>query len=77
MPFIIIKPLAFCLLISASMFTHAGTISKQQAASSAQQAHAGRVLSIKLKQSTYQVKILNLQGQVRIIHVDANTGKIR
>ncbi len=72
-----LKPIIVCILICVSALSYAGTISKQQAASSAQQAHAGRVLSVKLKQSMYQVKILNPNGQVRVVHVDANTGRIR
>ena len=56
---------------------HAANISKQQAAASAQQAHSGRVLSVKLKGSTYKVKILSSSGQVRIVNVNAKTGNVR
>ena len=51
-------------------------ISKQQAVNIAQQYYPGRVLAVKLKGSLYQVKTLNDNGEVRIITVDAETGKI-
>jgi len=74
---ILLKPLLILALFCSSALLYAGTISKQQAASSVQHAHQGRVLSVRLKQSVYQVKILSKNGQVRIINVDANTGSIR
>ena len=51
-------------------------ISKQQAVSTAQQAYPGRVLSVKLVDEVYHVKTLNKDGEVRIILIDANNGKI-
>ena len=51
-------------------------VSKQQAVNIAQQYYPGRVLAVKLKGDIYQVKTLNDSGEVRIITVDAKTGKI-
>lgn len=55
---------------------HAETVSKQQAVSIAQQHYPGRVLAVKLKDKVYRVKTLNDNGEVRIISVDAETGKV-
>lgn len=51
-------------------------ISKQQAVEVAQQVYPGRVLAVKRKGSAYHVKTLNKNGEVRIILVDAQTGKV-
>ena len=51
-------------------------VSKQQAVNIAQQYYPGRVLAVKLKGNLYQVKTLNDSGEVRIITVDAKTGKV-
>ena len=66
------------LLLSFSPTIHADTagISKQQAASSVQRAYPGRVLAVKRKGNVYRVKILKANGDVRIIMVDASSGKI-
>ena len=52
------------------------SVTKQQAVKIAQQYYPGRVLAVKLKGNTYQVKTLNDRGEVRIIVVDAETGNI-
>lgn len=54
---------------------HSG-ISKQQAISAAQQANPGRVLAIERDNNTYRVKMLNANGEVRIILIDADSGKL-
>ena len=51
-------------------------ISKQQAISAAQQASPGRVLAIERDNNTYRVKMLNANGEVRIIVVDASSGEL-
>lgn len=51
-------------------------ISKQQAVAIAQQHYPGRVLAVKLKDKVYRIKTLNESGEVRIISIDAETGKI-
>jgi len=51
-------------------------ISKQQAMEIAQQKHPGRVLAIKHKGHAYRVRILNANGEVRTIIVNAESGKV-
>ena len=74
-----IIPLIFSLLVFSPVM-HAAqqsskpAISKQQAASIAQQSHPGRVLAVKYSNGIYRVKILSSKGEVRTIRVDANTG---
>jgi len=51
-------------------------INKQQAISIAQQTNPGRVLAVKRNENTFNVKILNTNGEVRIIKINANSGKI-
>lgn len=64
------------LLLTQPAYADSSTISKQQAISAAQQASPGRVLSVKLKEDVYLVKTLNAKGDVRVISIDANTGKV-
>lgn len=69
------------LLLATPMVTIAdANVSKQQAVSIAQQNNpggdSGRVLSIKQSGDVYRVKILNANGEVRIISVDVNNGKV-
>lgn len=73
--------LAFTLVLTlfsggASLAAPETNVSKQQAVNIAQQYYPGRVLAVKLKGDSYQVKTLNDSGEVRIITVDAKTGKI-
>lgn len=72
-----IKTTLLVALLCFSTLLFASNISKQEASASAQQAYSGRVLSVKLKKATYKVKIINSKGQVRVIKVDANNGKIK
>jgi len=51
-------------------------ISKQQAMEIAQQRHPGRVLAIRQKGHAYRVRILNTNGDVRTIIVNAQSGKV-
>jgi uncharacterized membrane protein YkoI len=55
---------------------HAQGISKQQAMEIAQQRHPGRVLAIRHKGHAYRVRILNANGEVRTIIVNAQSGKV-
>ncbi len=70
--------LAFSLTLLPSIVVFAGPegISKQQAVSIAQQVYPGRVLAVKREDSVYRVKTLNDNGEVRIILIDANSGKV-
>jgi uncharacterized membrane protein YkoI len=64
------------LLPGTSVFAISEDISKQQAVEIATQSNPGQVLSVKRKTDVYKVKILSDTGKVRIIMVDAQTGKI-
>ena len=65
------------LLLLLILYTApAFAISKQQAMNIAQQNHPGRVLAVKQSGTAYRVKILNANGEVRIILVDAKSGKV-
>jgi len=64
--------LALLLLFSSSVLA----ISKQQAMNIAQQSNPGRVLGVKQSGNVYQVKILAANGDVRIIVIDASSGKV-
>lgn len=68
--------LTLTLMFSPLLYAGSTSISKQQAISTAQQLNPGRVLSVKLKGSVYQVKTLSPSGDVRVISIDANTGKV-
>jgi len=73
--------LAFTLVLTlssagVSLAEPETNVSKQQAVNIAQQYYPGRVLAVKLKGDSYQVKTLSDSGEVRIITVDAKTGKI-
>ena len=64
------------LAASTALFAAPDEISKQQAIAIATDAYPGRVLSIKRDQDVYKVKTLSDNGEVRIIIIDASTGKI-
>jgi len=64
------------LLLVTPVLAMAEGISKQQAVSIAQGVSPGRVLAVKQSGSTYRVKTLSASGEVRIIIIDANSGKV-
>jgi uncharacterized membrane protein YkoI len=68
------------LILTLSLNTHVYAasqgISKQQAVSIAQQAYPGRVLAVKRDGTVFRVKTLSTSGEVRIILIDANNGKV-
>ena len=68
--------LLLMLTIASPAYADKQGISKQQAVSIAQQQHPGRVLSVKHSGNVYRVKILNANGEVRSISIDANSGKV-
>ena len=67
----------FLLLMSAVVQADIG---KKQAVSIAQGVYPGRVLAVKLVQennvSVYRVKTLSASGDVHIIVIDADSGKV-
>ena len=69
--------LVFLLLVSATVQADIG---KKQAVSIAQSVYPGRVLAVKLVQennaSVYRVKTLSASGDVHIIVIDADSGKV-
>ena len=65
------------LLLSTSVFAAPSGISKQKAVEIATQSHPGQVLSVKRKANTYKVKTLSDTGKIRIIEIDAQSGKIK
>lgn len=69
--------LLFALLLVAPLPAAADNISKQQAVSIAQQVSPGRVLGVKMRGGSYRVKTLSTSGEVRIIVIDANSGKVK
>lgn len=68
--------LALALVLQPTVVVAEQAINQQQAAQIAQQAHPGRVLGVRQRGEVYKVKILNAQGEVRVIVIDANSGKI-
>lgn len=74
---LLLLTLMFVLLFSGMTPAEAEkSVTKQQAVSIAQQHYPGRVLAVKLKGNSYQVKTLNDSGEVRIIVIDAKTGRV-
>ena len=72
-------PLLLVLLMLMSAVVHAD-IGKKQAVSIAQSVYPGRVLAVKQVQennvSVYRVKTLSTGGDVHIIVIDADSGKV-
>ena len=71
--------LFFTLTLLFNISAHAAPdgISKQQAVEIVKQQHPGRVLGVKRNANVYKVKTLSESGNVRIINVDATSGKIK
>jgi uncharacterized membrane protein YkoI len=68
--------LSLLLITNAPLITAAEGVSKQQAVTTAQQVHPGRVLSVKREGSVYRVKILSDSGEVRVVLVEVSSGKV-
>lgn len=74
----VLLPLFFILLLlSTGVHAAPDGISKQQAVEIVKQQYPGRVLGVKRKANVYKVKTLSESGNVRIISVDAASGKIK
>ena len=65
------------LVLSSNIHSAPASISQQQAVSIAQQVHPGRVLSVKQGENTYRVKTLLSSGEVKIILIDVQSGKVK
>ena len=68
--------LLLCLSGTQAAFSTGHGISKQQAVEIARQANPGKVLSVKHDADSYRIKILNERGEVRVISIDAKSGKV-
>ena len=64
------------LLLLATPQLALAEVSKEEAVSTAQQVHPGRVLSVKREGSAYRVKILSESGEVRVVLVEISSGKV-
>jgi uncharacterized membrane protein YkoI len=65
------------LLLNTSVHSAPDGINKQQAVDIVKQQHPGRVLGVKREANVYKVKTLSENGKVRVIYVDAKSGKIK
>lgn len=65
------------LVLSSNVHSAPAGISQQQAVSIAQQVHPGRVLGVKQRKNTYRVKTLLGNGEVKIILIDVQSGKVK
>jgi hypothetical protein len=52
-------------------------VSLEQAVRSVQRATGGRVLDAREVPGGYRIKVLTRRGEVRVVHVDAQTGEMR
>lgn len=57
--------------------TRDARISLEQAIRSVQRATGGRVLDAREVPGGYRIKVLTQRGEVRVVHVDAQTGEMR
>lgn len=74
----LIKPLCALLIVVAAPAW--ADISRDEAAAAAQRVAAGRVLSVDKAEAdrrpVWRVKVLTAQGQVRVILIDAASGRV-
>lgn len=75
----LLRPL-LCALLLASALPAWADVSRDEAAAVAQRVANGRVLSVERAQvggrPVWRVKILSAQGEVRIVVVDAASGRV-
>jgi uncharacterized membrane protein YkoI len=65
-----------CALVLGATLPAWADVSRDQAAAAAQQASGGgRVLSVERVGNAWRVKVVTAQGEVRIILIDAATGR--
>ena len=73
----LVKPLCALLIVLAAPAW--ADVSRDQAAAAAQRLSSGRVLSVEKTESgrrpVWRVKILTAQGEVRVILIDAASGR--
>lgn len=75
----LLRPL-LCALLFASALPAWADISRDQAAAVAQRVASGRVLAVERAEvggkPVWRVKILSAQGEVRVVVVDAASGRV-
>ena len=75
---LVVKPL--CALLIALATPAWADIGREEAAAAAQRVAAGRVLSVERteadKRPVWRVKVLTGQGEVRVILIDAASGRV-
>lgn len=67
--------LLLCALALGATLPAFADVSRDDAAAAAQRVAPGRVLSVERAGSTWRVKIVTARGEVRIVLVDAATGR--
>lgn len=76
------KPFFFllCVLLMSLSQPAWADVSRDEAAAAAQQATGGRVLAVEMTlragRPAWRVKVLSAQGEVRVILIDAATGRM-
>lgn len=75
----LLKPLV-CALLLASALPAWADVGRDEAAAAAQRVASGRVLAVERaevdRKPVWRVKILSAQGEVRIVVVDAASGRV-
>jgi hypothetical protein len=74
MKFLLSPLLAALMLLAAPAWAD---VSRDDAASAAQRASGGRVLSVEKSGPVWRVKVVTARGEVRVILVDAATGRVQ
>ena len=70
-----LRALCAALLVSAAAAPAWADIGRDDAAAVAQRATGGRVLSVEKAGGAWRVKVVTARGEVRVILIDAATGK--
>ena len=65
-----------CALLVASALPAWADVGRDEAAAAAQRVTAGRVLAVERAGPVWRVKILSAKGEVRVIVVDAASGRV-
>ena len=69
-----IRHVLYALVLAAALPAFAD-ISRDDAAAAAQRVATGRVLSVERVGATWRVKIVTARGEVKVILIDAATGR--
>jgi len=64
-------------LAPPSSATRPGRVSMEEAIDTVQRTTGGKVLDARRRDDEYRIKILTRRGEVRVVYVDARTGKLR